>query len=169
MKHFPRKAMCDDDRYSDVHMTPTSVAHRVVNHFNPSGRVLEPAYGGKTGGYWNHKVFTDLCEIREGKDFFDFTEKVDWIFTNPPYSIIVQFLEHSLEVADNVVFAPVKLSQLLSSKKRNRMIKEAGFQIKELIIMDTPPKPFPQTGFQYFAMYFKRGYTGDVKWTDWRK
>ena len=72
-------------------------------------------------------------------------------------------------VADNVVFAPIKINEIMSSKKRNRMIKELGHQIKEVIIIDTPPKPFPQTGFQYWCIHWQRGYTGPITWTDWRK
>ena len=44
-----------------------------------------------------------------------------------------------------------------------------NFSIKEVIIIDTPPKPFPQTGFQYWCIHWQRGYTGPITWTDWRK
>jgi hypothetical protein len=77
-------------------------------------------------------------------------------------------LEGSLMVADNVVFAPIKINEIMSSKKRNRMIKELGHQIKEVVIIDTPPKPFPQTGFQYWCIHWQRGYKGPITWTDWR-
>ncbi|HZT26640.1 MAG TPA: hypothetical protein VFA57_13145 [Pseudolabrys sp.] len=44
------------------------------------------------------------CEISEGRDFFAWFEAVDWIITNPPYSLTREFLRHALEVAANVVF-----------------------------------------------------------------
>tara|TARA_Y100000361_G_C11085874_1_gene303723 strand:- start:259 stop:774 length:516 start_codon:yes stop_codon:yes gene_type:complete len=169
LKYYKRKEQKDTKAYSDVWMTPREFAHKVVDHFAPTGRVLEPCSGTEYGGYWGHPAFTDWCEVRSGKDFFDWDEKVDWIITNPPYSIIVQMLEGALMVADNVVFAPIKINEIMSSKKRNRMIKELGHQIKEVIIIDTPPKPFPQTGFQYWCIHWQRGYTGPITWTDWRK
>jgi len=167
LEYYKRKPHKDDKAYSDVWMTPESLAHRVVDHFNPQGRVLEPCAGTGEGGYISHPAFTDSCEIRLGKDFFDWEQEVDWIITNPPYSIIVQMLEGSLRVADNVVFGPVKID-IMSSKKRNRMIRDLGHRLKEVVIIDTPPRPFPQTGFQYYCFHWQRGYEGDVKWTDWR-
>lgn len=174
LTYYPRKSHNDandkttNKAYSDVWMTPESFAHSVVNHFKPTGRVLEPCCGTGEGGYITHPAFTDWCEVRKDKDFFDWEDKVDWIITNPPYSIIVQMLEGSLVVADNVVFAPIKINEIMSSKKRNRMVKALGHGIKEVVIIDTPPKPFPQTGFQYWIIHWKRGHKGDITFTDWR-
>ncbi len=39
-----------------------------------------------------------------GRDFFKWVRPVDWIITNPPYSLMREFMRHAFEVADNVVF-----------------------------------------------------------------
>ena len=167
LKHWKRKQHTDNDRYSDVVFTPKDVAFRFVDYFKPTGKVLEPCCGTEEG-YIDHPAFTHWCEVRRGKDFFDFNEKVDWIITNPPYSILGQFLEGSIYTADNIVFAPIFSTQIWSSKKRLRVIRDEGFGVKEMILIDTPPKPWPQTGFQYAAFHLQRGHKGDITFTDWR-
>lgn len=44
------------------------------------------------------------CEIAEGRDFFAWSYPVDWIMTNPPFSLLREFLRHSMTVAENIVF-----------------------------------------------------------------
>lgn len=68
---------------ADSVMTPTHIAELVIKHFNPVGKVLEPAKG--TGNFYDLlQEPKDWCEITEGKDFLEYKEKVDWIITNPP-------------------------------------------------------------------------------------
>ena len=87
----------------DAVWTPDWCAADIVEHFKPSGRVLEPCRGG--GAFMRClPAGTMWCEITEGRDFFDWREPVDWIVTNPPFSITRPFLRHSLAVAANVVF-----------------------------------------------------------------
>ena len=155
------------NKYSDLWWTPGDIAHRIVEHFKPTGRVLEPAAAPGEGGFISHPAFTDWCEIRQGKDFFDWKEKVDWIITNPPYSIIAQFTERALRVSDNVVFGPVKIDALGTGRKRFRMVTELGFHLREAIILPKLPPPMPQTGFQYFVFHWSRQ-PGNTVWTDWR-
>ena len=70
---------------NDIVMTPSRFAKEIIDYFNPSGLILEPCRGD--GGFYNNFLKPkEWCEITEGKDFFDFNEKVDWIITNPPYS-----------------------------------------------------------------------------------
>ena len=168
MKFYKYKKMVDDGQFSDVHYTPKDLAHKIVNHYKPTGKVLEPCKGDDA--FYSHNAFTDWCEIQQGKDFFDFEETVDWIITNPPYSIFAQFLEHSMEIAQDIVFAPIKLDKFLSSKKRHRMYIHYGFGIKELIrLPEKIERPFPQTGFQYYAIHMSKGYSGPINYIDWNK
>ena len=89
---------------SDYVLTPEWCAKDIINHFNPKGKILDPCRG-------LNKVFHKLmpknsqwCEIQEGKDFFNFTDKVDWIIGNPPYSIFHEWMKHSYSMADNIVY-----------------------------------------------------------------
>lgn len=46
---------------------------------------------------------TTYSEILEDKDFFEFTDDVDLIITNPPFSIAKEFIDHSLELCNTCI------------------------------------------------------------------
>lgn len=141
---------------NDNIMTPVYTAEKIVKHFNPSGKILEPCCG--TGNFL--KVMkADWAEISRGKNFFEITGKWDWIITNPPYSQYRAFMNKSFEVADNIVF--LQLINAIWYKARLTDMKNAGFGIKELFLLETP-KEFPQFGFQLGCVYFKKGYNKNI-------
>lgn len=146
----------------DCVQTPLDVAESIVKHFNPKGKILEPCKG--EGNFLKVLPENTLwCEILEGKDFFDFNEKVDWIVTNPPYSIFRKFMNHSMEVADEIIFL-ITINHIWL-KARLRDIKKKGFGIKEIILVDTP-KTFPQSGFQVGVIHLSKGYKGEIKYSE---
>lgn len=147
----------------DCVQTPIELAKQLVEHFKPIGRILEPCKGN--GNFLSVlPKETEWCEILEGKDFFDFDKKVDWIITNPPYSKMRKFIRKSMEVSDNIVF--LTTINHLWLKARLRDIFGKGFGIKEILIFDTP-KTFPQSGFQIGCFYLKKNYKGDIKFEKW--
>src|SRR5271170_7524911 len=87
---------------NDVIMTPPALAQALISHFKPFGKTLEPCRG--SGSFFSQLPNADWCEISEGKDFFDYNGKVDWIITNPPWSKIRPFLDKSMSVAEHIVF-----------------------------------------------------------------
>ena len=51
---------------------------------NTVTEVLEPCKG--EGAFLQYlPENSDWCEIAEGRNYYDYNEKVDWIVTNPPY------------------------------------------------------------------------------------
>ena len=93
----------------DIVMTPEYLAKEIIKHFNPVGKILDPSRG--TGAFYDNYptlhdslCTKDWCELGEGRDFLLYQKKVDWIITNPPWSMMQQFLEHGMEVADNIVY-----------------------------------------------------------------
>lgn len=100
---------------------------------------------------------SDWCEISMGRDFFDYTERIDWIVTNPPWSKIRDFLNHSYKIADNIVYL-ITINHVFT-KARLRDMKNNKFGIKEIFCFDTPSN-FPGSGFQCGAVYFKKNYSG---------
>lgn len=143
---------------NDVVMTPDSVAKKIVSHFNPKGKGLEPCSG--TGNILNYLENAEWCEISKGRNFFDFNEKIDYIFTNPPWSQFRKFLKHSMEIADNIYFL-ITINHIFT-KARLRDIEEKGFSIVEILMIDTP-KEFPSTGFQLGVIHIKRIKQNTVK------
>ena len=146
---------------NDVVMTPQETADWIVNYYKPTGRVLEPCRGD--GKFFNKPEFTDWCEISEGKNFFDFNDKVNWIITNPPFSIYDAFLTHALEIADNVVFF-CPTNKALKSRKIDKIIQEYG-DLKEIIAMGGGGMHGFPFGFPVGCLYYKRGYTGPITFT----
>jgi len=145
----------------DCVQTPVELAKQIVEHFKPHGKILEPCKGN--GNFLSVlPENTSWCEILEGRDFFNYNGRVDWIITNPPYSKMRKFMQKSMEVADNIVF--LTTINHLWLKARIRDIENANFGIKEILLCDTPTS-FPQSGFQIGCFYLKRNYTGNITLT----
>jgi hypothetical protein len=67
--------------------------------------------------------------------------------------LFADFLEHSLKIADNVVFL-VTLNHF-TTKKRLRLLRENGFWFKKIWLIPTP-KTFPQSGFQVAVVWINK-------------
>lgn len=148
---------------ADSVQTPPHIAKLVVEHYNPSGTLLEPAKGN--GNFLTHlpKEDTDWCEITKGRDFFNYHYPVDWIVTNPPYSIYDKFLEHCFEVADNVVLL-VPLAKAFKSLSVERLVQQYG-GLKEIWLIGSGTSCGFGFGFPTGCLYYKRGYTGKITYT----
>ena len=104
------------------------------------------------------------CELSEGRDFLAIDKSdgwhYDWIVSNPPWSRFRAFNKRAMAISDNVVWLCTVNHFWL--KARLRDMDEAGFGIKEIALVDTPPLPWPQSGFQLAAVYIKRDHSGPV-------
>jgi len=138
---------------NDKIMTPLYLCKQIVEHFNPTGKILEPCKG--TGNFLEVIPTADWYEIDEGRDFLQANGHWDWIITNPPYSIYRSFFNKAMEVADNIVF--LQLINATFYKARLRDMYSNNFNIKEILFVDTP-KEFPQFGFQMGCVYYKKGF-----------
>ena len=149
---------------NDVVMTPRVTAKWIIDHFAPEGAILEPCKG--TGAFYDQfpeGQLTDWCEISEGKDFFDYKTKVDWIITNPPFSIFDRFLLHSFDIAENVVFF-CPLNKVFKSMKIDGAIREYG-GIKEVIHMGGGGRHGFPFGFPVGCIHYEKGYDGPINYT----
>jgi len=147
----------------DIVMTPEYLAIDIINHFNPKGVILDPCRG--KGAFYNNYNTNekDWCELSEGKDFFDYNQKVDWIITNPPWSKMQKFLEHGMKIAKNIVY--LTTINHYTTKRRIRDMISARFSLKEIYCVLTPKKDFPQLGFQLGAIYTQKDWSGDIKFS----
>lgn len=145
---------------NDVVFTPREIARAMVEYLSPSGKILEPCKG--EGVFMDYlPTDTDWCEITEGRDFYDYHKKVDWIVTNPPYSDFNNFLEHSFELAENVgLLLPV--AKVFKSMGTIRIIKKFGW-FPKLWILPANKCGFP-FGFPCGIFHFKKGYSGLTEW-----
>lgn len=143
---------------NDCVQTPIYIASQIVEHFKPQGKILEPCKGD--GNFLSVMPTADWYEIKDGKDFLQAQGHWDWIITNPPYSKYRDFLNKSMEVANNIVF--LQLINATFYKARLRDIHQKGFGIYEIWCVDTP-KEFPQFGFQLGCVHYKRNWYGPIK------
>jgi hypothetical protein len=67
---------------NDLVCTEAEVARRLIDHFGPTGRILDPSRG--YGAFYDNLPETRYwCETRDGRDFLACNEPFDWIMTNP--------------------------------------------------------------------------------------
>lgn len=149
---------------NDKVYTPDHIVDDVLKHYGfhieRQDVVMEPFRG--EGAFYNRlKDYSDQevywCEIDEGKDFFDFNGKVDWVVTNPPYSIFNKVLPKLLEIADNNIIV-VPVSKLLSSIPKLMDIKRAGHGIKEVYYLGSGRQLKFPFGFPVAAIYIQKGW-----------
>lgn len=143
----------------DVVYTPDWVAHDMVEFFKPSGRILEPCKGD--GVFLKYlPPNTEWCEIQEGRDFFKWTEPVDWIVSNPPYSVFSRWLDHSMSIANHIVYL-IPLTRLFNSGFFIKRQSAWGNITHMRYYADGGDLGFP-IGFAIGAVYFQRGYHGPM-------
>jgi hypothetical protein len=148
--------------------TPDDLAFRIVKHFRKQikGRVLEPCAG--QGAFVRALNLIGIkpieLEIDRGLDFFEYFGQVDWIVTNPPWSKARDFARHAYQLSHDVVFL-ITTNHFTALKARFRDMREFGFMIREIALVDTPPEPWPQSGFQLAAIHFQKGWKGKSGFT----
>lgn len=145
---------------SDIVYTPIEIASNIIKYLNPTGTCLDPCMGD--GAFYNNlPAGSDYCEIREGKDFFNYNNKVDWVIGNPPYSIFENFLRKAFEIADNVSYL-VPTNKIFQRQLIMDMINKYG-GIKSIIIYGRGSLIGFPFGFSVGNFYFKRGYEGKTE------
>ena len=101
------------------------------------------------------------CEISRGRDFFDWTESVDWIIGNPPYSILNEWLLHSFKLADNVVYL-LPVTKVFGSLKRLHMVTDYGGIVEVYAPWTGRAVGFP-FGWACGAVHFRRGHGENMR------
>jgi hypothetical protein len=158
---------------NDKVYTPDSLAISIVAHFKSQiskyHTILEPCYGqGAFLRAFAKCGFIEVfgLELDKGQDFFEYDQKVDWIITNPPWSKVRDFFIHAYAISDNIIFL-ITVNHLIGLRRRLSDMNKAGFGIKEILFVDTPPPPWPQSGFQLGALHLQRGWKNKTK-LNWR-
>ena len=145
----------------DVVMTPRDVALDVVHHFRPSGLILDPCRG--SGAFADAMPGSDWCELAEGRDFYNWRKPVDWIISNPPYSIFADFLRHSFTVAEHIVYL-IPVNKVFNSDRIMREIWTWGGVPEIYVVGGGAALDFP-IGFCIGAVHFQRNYAGPINVT----
>lgn len=153
------------EKRGDVVCTPEWVALDMCDYFAPSDRILDPCRGGgvfETALYATYFMGSvETCELTEGRDFFDWTERVDWVIGNPPYSLTRKWFRHSMTIADNLLYL-VPLRNVFSGYGFLREIHEFG-GIAAIRCYGTGGRLGFPMGNAVGAMHVVRNYTGGTR------
>lgn len=149
------------EKTGDIVYTPAWVVTDMVNHFQPVGRILDPCRG--LGVFTDAMPTAEWCEITDGRDFFDWTSHVDWVVSNPPYSLTRPWFKHSYAVADNLLYL-VPLRNVFSGYGFLREIDEYG-GIVEIRVYGTGGKLGFPMGNAVGAFHIQRGYVGATQFS----
>ena len=145
-------------RPDDIVYTPDDVAGEIVRWLKPNGSCLDPCKGD--GAFFRHLPDgAEWCEVREGRDFFDWTTPVDWIIGNPPYSMFEEFLQHSFALATNVVYI-VPTNKVFQRQLIMEMITAWGGIRAMMVYGSGTVVGFP-FGFSVGTFHFQKGYKGE--------
>lgn len=149
------------EKQGDVVYTPSWCAADMVDHFRPTGRVLDPCKG--KGVFLDYMPGAEWCEITEGRDFFDWREDVDWVVSNPPYSLTRKWFEHSFTVATNLLYL-VPLRNVFSGYGFIRNIYDFG-GIKAIRNYGTGGTLGFPMGNAVGAMHIQKDWDGPTDWS----
>jgi len=148
----------------DKVMTPAWVVADVVAVFSPAGRILEPCKG--EGAFVNALPGCEWCEIDEGRDFFDWTEQVDWVISNPPYSKTRPWFRHSYKIAKNLLYL-VPLRNVFSGFGFLKEIDDFG-GFRHIRVYGTGGRLGFPMGNAVGVMHIERGYKGPCEFSFFR-
>ena len=146
----------------DVVYTPDWVARDMVEYFKPTGRILEPCMGD--GAFMRHLPDdTEWCEIERGRDFFAWHEQVDWIIGNPPYAMYSAWLEHSMNITNNLVYL-LPVNKAFNSWAMINRVNDWGGIAAVRCYGPGARLGFP-IGYAIGAIHYQKDYRGDIRFT----
>ena len=117
---------------NDIFITPLELAktHIEMIDYKEDDIWLDPFKN--SGNYYNQYPTKkkDWCEILEGRDFFDFNEKVDVICSNPPYSFIDKILNKCIELKPRIISFLIGVNNLTT--KRIETMNNEGYGLYKM-------------------------------------
>ena len=122
--------------------------------------MLDPCRGD--GAFWRHMPGADWCELQDGRDFFQWDAPVDWIISNPPYSVFANWLRHSFRVAENIVYL-IPINKAFNSTPLLDDTHDFG-GIAEIVHVATGRAIGMPFGYAIGAVHYKRGHRGAIKY-----
>ena len=152
------EAAAEGDRF----YTPTELARRLVATVPftaATESILDPCAGADA--FFNQfppsidglaPVAHHRCEITQGSDFFKFTQPVSWIVSNPPFSQLTRWLEHTIHLATEGFAYIMPLYAI--NENRLRLANDHGFEIVDIILFKNPVSW--NLGFQMAFVIFEK-------------
>ena len=178
-KNFSRNNRGQRKR-SDFYETPYSITeHLFANeNFNIDLNICEPACGNGAivrvlNKFWNGNITSYDADV----DFLTETKQYDYVVTNPPFSLAMEFIEKAKEVAVNKFALLLPLSYLHGKRRYDHVYSDRNYGLKHVHVFTRYPMLGEKlrddgkyrTGMMVYAWYvFENCYSGDpiIKWID---
>lgn len=140
---------------NDVFYTPPDLAKKLIEitDITPDLHLYDP-FMGEGVFYDNYPAENTKkwAEITKGRDFFQDNEKIDFIISNPPFSMLTDILIHSSNICRSG-FGYIMPSYALSYS-RIMKIREYGFSISKIVYFENPKEW--KIGFQMIYVIFDK-------------
>ena len=132
---------------NDEFITPPELAKKLIKliPLKKLDIVLDPAKG--TGSFYKNFPVETINQATG--DFFNWTKKQHWLITNPPYSKLDKWLEHSCKISIKGFAYLLGLHNL--TPKRIEMCEKLGFGITKIHLC----KVFKWFGISAFIIWEK--------------
>ena len=120
---------------NDIIYTPKPVALIMIKlcKIKAGSKVLDPSKGG--GVFYDNlptNCIKEYFEITENKDFFNYTDNVDLIIGNPPYSLWDKWIEQTMKLTDKFCYI---LGCFNFTDARLRKVFDNGFGITKIHLL----------------------------------
>jgi len=183
-KNFSTNNASGKRKESDYYATPHELTRRFLDKWNidKSFLILEPCCGQANAivRVLQEKGFTNISSHDlnvDGVDFLKYNEKVDYLITNPPYSLAYEFIKKAKEVTDKQFAMLLPLSYLHGKKRYDDIWLDKKFPLKEVILFTRYPMLGYElredgklnTGMMVYAFYvWDKNYKGKatIDWID---
>lgn len=124
-------------RKKSFYHTNPKMTRYLINKTPIRGSVLDAGSGKNKVWYKNLKRPKFECEIDDGKDFYLWGKRVDWVVGNPPYHESYKFTEKALTIANRGI-AWLLNNQALNSHltpRRLQRMAELGWCYSKIIVV----------------------------------
>lgn len=145
-KNFSTNNASGKRKESDYYATPYELTRRFLDKWNidKSFLILEPCCGEANAivKVLQEKGFTNTVSHDmniDGIDFLKYNEKVDYLITNPPYSLAYEFIQKAKIITDKQFSMLLPLSYLHGKKRYDNIWLDQNFPLKEIYVFTRYP------------------------------
>ena len=118
------------------HYTNEQMVKDLISITPIKGSVLDAGSGKNKVWFNNLKGEKYECELDDGNDFMDWTQKVDWVVGNPPFDKQKDFLLKASDIAnDGIAFLGNINFWNGLTPKRLEELKENGFELQHIRVV----------------------------------
>jgi len=165
---------------SDFYETPYSITEHLLKHenFNRELNICEPACGAGAitrvlEKFWHGTITAYDADV----DFLSEAGQYNYIVTNPPFSLALEFIKKAKTVATDKFALLLPLSYLHGKRRYDEVYNDRCYGLRNVYVFTRYPllgDPLREdgkyrTGMMVYAWYvFENGYGGDpsIKWID---